>query len=67
MDNRFKQSVESQGEFEETRGDFVKSSVDLAKEIAEKGVRGAELTATEKAFMKHTALFMIQGLVKSGR
>lgn len=44
-------------------GKFVKTSLELASEIAEKGSRGEQLTKAEQEFVKQSTLMVIGGLL----
>lgn len=65
--NRFAEAMKTAEKEENIVEDLLTSSMDLCKEIAERGARGEKISETEQRFMKATTLFMLHGLVSSMR
>jgi hypothetical protein len=62
--DRFEEALKNESRDEQLTGDFVKASMELAKEIAVRGARGGQITEVEKQFIKSSTLLMLQSLVR---
>ena len=65
MGNRFAEAMKISEKEENLVKDFMTANLDLAKELAQKGAGGAELTEVEKKFISASALFFINGMIQS--